>query len=117
MAGPIARSSFADLCGKALGASDYLALTKRFSILALDGVPILTNDLRNEASRFEVLIDTLYEAGTLLILRSQVAIDQLNQGLTSVEFPRTLSRLQEMRGSAYVERALANLAKTKASQT
>ena len=87
VAGPIARTSFADLCGKALGASDYLALADRFSVLALDAVPALTHDMRNEASRFEVLIDTLYEAETLLIMRSAVDIDQLDQGLNSAEFP------------------------------
>lgn len=109
VAGPIAMSTFQDLCGRALGAADYLALSQRFTVLALDQVPMLTNDLRNEASRFKVLIDALYEAGTLLILRSAVDVSELSEGPASVEFGRTLSRLQEMRGKAYVDRALARL--------
>ena len=109
VAGPIAMSPFENLCARPLGAADYLALAERFAVLALDKVPILTQELRNEASRFKVLIDALYEAGTLLILRSAVDVAALHAGPANTEFSRTLSRLQEMRTKAYVDRALARL--------
>lgn len=109
VSGRIAMASFSDLCGRALGAADYLAMTQSYDLIALDRVPILTDDLRNEVSRFKVLIDTLYEAGTLLILRAQAPIDQLHPGQVSTEFSRTLSRLREMQGTAYVERAMKKL--------
>ena len=105
----LAMARFADLCERPLGAADYLALTEQFKGLALDEVPALDDDRRNEASRFKVLIDTLYEAGTLLIMRSAAPIETLYQGAKSVEFSRTISRLQEMRGRAYVDRALERL--------
>ena len=108
-AGGVCMARFADLCGRPLGAGDYLALAKQFQVLALDTVPILTPDLRNETSRFKVLIDALYEAGTLLIMRSHSTLDHLYKGGESVEFSRTLSRLQEMRGQTYVARALQRL--------
>lgn len=105
----IAMARFADLCEKPLGAADYLALTREFRAIALDEVPKLTLDLRNEASRFRVLIDTVYEAGMLLILRSAVPVQQLYADAKNPENARVLSRLSEMQGQTYVDRALARL--------
>ena len=110
----VAMARFTDLCEKPLGAADYLALTREFQIVALDEVPQLGPDLRNEASRFRVLIDTFYEAGTMLILRSEVPTDQLYMDAQNPENARTLSRLSEMRGQAYVNRALARLDQSRA---
>jgi len=105
----VAMARFADLCEKPLGAADYLGLAQEFAALALDEVPLLTTDRRNEASRFRVLIDTLYEAGTLLLLRSAVSPAQLYTDTANPENARVLSRLAEMQGQAYVDRGLARL--------
>ncbi|HEX6014425.1 MAG TPA: cell division protein ZapE, partial [Geminicoccaceae bacterium] len=40
-AGGVARFEFGDLCARALGAADYLALTERYHTLIIDGVPLL----------------------------------------------------------------------------
>ena len=109
VAGQVAMARFADLCERPLGAADYAALTQRFAVLALDQVPVLSDLLRNETSRFKVLIDSLYEAKTLLILRSARTIDALYEGKVGTEFSRTLSRLHEMQGQIYVENSLTRL--------
>jgi len=107
--GQVAMARFADLCERPLGAADYAALTERFEVLALDQVPVLSDTLRNETSRFKVLIDSLYEAKTLLILRSARPVDSLYEGEVGTEFSRTLSRLHEMQGQSYIESAVARL--------
>ncbi|NBB82983.1 MAG: cell division protein ZapE, partial [Alphaproteobacteria bacterium] len=52
---------FDDLCAQPLGARDYLAIATHYRAVILDGVPVMTEDLRNEAKRFITLIDALYE--------------------------------------------------------
>ncbi len=100
--GKVCRFDFADLCGKALGASDYMALAKNFRILFLTGVPVFTNELRNEMKRFIILIDVLYENGVILCMTSEGNFADLGQGRDhSFEFQRTYSRLEEMRSADY----------------
>ena len=106
VAGGHLRSSFASLCGQALGANDYLALAQRFHTVFLEGVPQLTSDRRNEAARFVTLIDALYEARTKLVVLAQAEPDDLYPaGDGAFEFERTASRLQEMRSADYVAEA------------
>ncbi|RFD19983.1 AFG1 family ATPase [Komagataeibacter melaceti] len=103
-AGPVARFSFADLCGRPLGAGDYLALATRFPDLVLDGVPCMGPDNFDEARRFIVLIDTLYEQNVKLFASADVGPDALyakGQGATA--FERTASRLEEMQSAAYMQ--------------
>ena len=58
---------------------------------------------RNEAQRFHILIDTLYEARTLLIASAEVPPDEIyTEGDGSWEFQRTESRLHEMQSEDYV---------------
>jgi cell division protein ZapE len=98
-----ARMSFEDLCVAALGASDYLALAKRFETLMLDGVPIMGPEKRNEAARFRTLIDALYENKTKLIMSAEAEPDRLyGSGDQAFEFERTASRLYEMRSREYL---------------
>ena len=53
---------FADLCEAPLGPPDYLALTSHFQTLFVERIPALKTSQRNEAKRFVLLIDTLYDA-------------------------------------------------------
>ncbi|MBV9859207.1 MAG: AFG1 family ATPase [Alphaproteobacteria bacterium] len=94
---------FAELCGKPLSAVDYLALADRFATIILEGIPRLSPNRRNEAARLHILIDTLYEARTLLIASAEVAPELIYPaGDGSFEFRRTVSRLMEMRSAAYI---------------
>ena len=63
----VAWFSCEDLCTNPLGAADYLAIAERFGAVIVEGIPRLLPQQRNEARRFNILIDTLYEARTLLI--------------------------------------------------
>jgi cell division protein ZapE len=69
-----ARFSFADLCEKPLGPPDYLALTHHFRTVFIEDIPQLSASQRNEAKRFILLIDTLYDARTRLVVTAEVQI-------------------------------------------
>ena len=104
-AGGVARAGFADLCAQAYGASDYIALAERFHTLVLDDIPILDFDRRNEAKRFIILIDTLYEHHVKLVASAAAEPHELyraNKGREAFEFDRTVSRLIEMRSEEYL---------------
>jgi len=102
-AGHTAWFSFAELCARPLSAVDYLALAERFAAFVVEGIPRLSPNQRNEAQRFHILIDTLYEAHALLIASAEVPPDQIYvEGDSSFEFQRTVSRLYEMQSDDYV---------------
>jgi cell division protein ZapE len=99
----VAWFTFADLCANPLGATDYLAITERFSAVIVEGVPRLSPQQRNEARRFNILIDTLYEARTLLIASAEVPPEEIYAaGDGTFEFRRTVSRLIEMQSEEYI---------------
>ena len=98
----VARASFADLCGRPLGAGDYLALARAVRVLILTHVPLLADRHHNEARRFVTLIDALYEARTTLIVSAEAAPEDLYpDGAGSFEFARTASRLREMQAEGW----------------
>ena len=98
----VARASFYDLCGKPLGAADYLALADAVRALILEDIPSLGRDNFNEAKRFVTLIDALYEAKTRLICTAAAAPEYLyREGEGSFEFERTASRLREMQADGW----------------
>jgi predicted ATPase len=51
---------FDDLCVRALGATDYLAIARVFQTVILRGIPIF-NRPSSELRRFITLIDSLYD--------------------------------------------------------
>ena len=98
----VARFSFDELCRQPLGANDYLTLVDHFHTLIIEDIPKLTPGERNEARRFITLIDTLYNAGTGLIVSAEAQPSELySEGEGAVMFERTASRLMEMRSDAY----------------
>ena len=102
----IARATFFELCGRPLGAVDYLALAEAVRVLMLDGIPSLGRDNFNEARRFVTLIDAIYEAKIRLICSAAAAPEYLyREGEGSFEFARTASRLREMQSSDWMKKA------------
>ncbi|MGX9147365.1 cell division protein ZapE [Mesorhizobium sp. 128a] len=105
-AGDAARFSFADLCEKPLGARDFLAIAGRFSTIFIDHVPVLGEGRRNEAKRFILLIDTLYDHHVRLVVSAEAAPPALytaKRGNEVFEFERTASRLIEMQSRDWLE--------------
>jgi cell division protein ZapE len=101
----VARFDFADLCAQPLAAADFLAVAQEFHTLLLDHIPLLTPDMRNEARRFTLLIDTLYDEGVKLVCSAAAPPDGLYpQGYGSDAFRRTASRLAEMQSDDYLKR-------------
>jgi len=93
-----ARFPFEDLCGRALGAGDYLALARRYRVLFVEDIPALDESRRDAAKRLVTLIDALYENDTVLVARAESEPEQLyGRGDYSFEFQRAASRIQEMR--------------------
>lgn len=60
------RFAFADLCAADVGAADFAAIAQEFDTVILDDVPQMTTARHNEAARFVILIDELYERGCRL---------------------------------------------------
>lgn len=96
----IARANFYDLCGAALGPADYLALAEAVRVLILEDIPRLSRQNFNEAKRFVILIDALYEAQVRLIASAADQPEMLYvEGEGTFEFERTASRLREMQAA------------------
>jgi cell division protein ZapE len=96
------RFSFADLCAKPLGPPDYLAIAHNFRIVFVEHIPALAKAQRNEAKRFVMLIDTLYDARVKLVASSAVQPEQIYPaGDHAFEFQRTASRLREMQSASW----------------
>jgi cell division protein ZapE len=102
----VARASFDDLCMKPYGAGDYLALAQDFHTLILENIPRMDATRRNEARRFILLIDVLYENNVKLLASAEEEADQLykaDSGNEAFAFDRTVSRLIEMRSDDYLK--------------
>jgi cell division protein ZapE len=101
----VARFDFSDLCAKPLAATDYLTIARDFHTVLIDHIPLLSTDMRNEARRFTLLIDTLYDEGVKLVCSAAAGPDDLYvQGDGAEAFRRTASRLAEMQSDDYLKR-------------
>lgn len=73
----IAYFDFQDICGTYLAAADYISLVSRFNTFVIDNVPALKITQKNEARRFILLLDALYEAKCRLLIRAEVPPEDL----------------------------------------
>ena len=73
----VARFSFDDLCAQPLAAADYLKIAHEFHTIVLDRIPVMDYAHRNEAKRFIILIDTLYDHAVKLLASAQAQPDEL----------------------------------------
>jgi len=93
-----ARFGFEALCGRPLGANDYLALARRYRALFIDGIPLLDAERRDVARRFVTLIDALYENDSVLAATAAAEPEHLYpEGDYAYEFRRAASRIAELR--------------------
>ncbi len=101
----VARFSFADLCEKPLGASDYLRIARDYHTVMIDRIPAMRYEHRNFAKRFITLIDTLYDNAVKLMVSADVdplSLYSATEGFEANEFKRTASRLIEMGSESYL---------------
>jgi cell division protein ZapE len=101
----VARFTFEELCAQPLAASDYLKIAREFHTLIVDDIPVMDFARRNEAKRFIILIDTLYDHAVKLLASAEAPPEQLytgTEGYEANEFKRTASRLFEMRSQSYL---------------
>ena len=98
----VAKFSFDELCRKPLAARDYLAICRAYHTIFIANVPVLREHERNEAKRFILLIDTIYDNQLRLVVSAEEPPELLYTAATgseAFEFARTASRLTEMRGA------------------
>ncbi len=102
-AGGVVWFDFQTLCGGPRSQNDYLELASRFHTVMLSDVPHMPVRMASEARRFTWLIDVLYDRKCKLVISAEVPPEQLyTEGPMSHEFPRTVSRLNEMQSKEYL---------------
>ncbi len=105
-AGGVVWFDFRELCGGPRSQNDYLELATQFHTLLLSDVPQMSPRLASEARRFTWLVDVLYDRRVKLIMSAAVPPEALyTEGPLVHEFPRTVSRLLEMRSTAFLAQA------------
>jgi cell division protein ZapE len=114
-AGGVVWFDFDAICGWGRSQLDYLEIAREFHTVLVSGVPRLGPSRRDEARRFTLLVDVLYEyrvklflsAETLpegLLRKEEAAADPQARAMI-FEFDRTVSRLREMQSREYVDSA------------
>lgn len=102
-AGGVIWFDFRDLCGSPLSQNDYLEIANRFHTVLLSNVPHMPVSMASPARRFTWLVDVLYDRRVKLILSAAVPPEQLyTEGPLAHEFPRTVSRLNEMQSQEFL---------------
>ena len=105
-AGGVVWFDFQALCGGPRSQNDYLELATQFHTVLVSGVVRMPPRLASEARRFTWLVDVLYDRRVKLMLSAEVIAEELyTEGPLAHEFPRTVSRLHEMRSSEYLSLA------------
>ena len=102
-AGGVVWFDFRTLCGGPRSQNDYLEIATQFHTVLLSDVPEMPVRMASEARRFTWLIDVLYDRRVKLILSAAVPPEQLyTEGPLAHEFPRTVSRLNEMQSAEFL---------------
>lgn len=103
----VARFPFDAICGEALGAADYIALARSFHTILIDHVPCFGPEDGNEARRFTLLVDTLYDERVKLLCSAAAQPSELCRQCEDADwFKRTSSRLMEMQSAQYLSKGL-----------
>jgi cell division protein ZapE len=108
---------FKVICGKGRSQNDYIDLTKRFHTVLVSGVPRLGLERADEARRFTLLVDVLYDERVKLVVSAEASPDALlDRGAGTgdsqlqamiFQFDRTASRLAEMQTLEYLNQPRA----------
>ena len=90
--------------GQGAGAvANLVQLARRFAVVFVSDIPRLDVESADQARRFTWLIDILYDHRVKLVASAAVPAEALyTEGPNAWEFPRTVSRLIEMRTRDYM---------------
>ena len=102
-AGGVVWFDFRTLCGGPRSQNDYLEIATQFHTVLLSDVPAMPVRMASEARRFTWLVDVLYDRRVKLIMSAETAPEDLyTEGPLAHEFPRTVSRLNEMQSVEFL---------------
>ena len=102
-AGGLVWFDFKTLCGGPRSQNDYLEIASQFHTVFLSDVPHMPVRMASEARRFTWLVDVLYDRRVKLVLSAECVPELLyTEGPLAHEFPRTVSRLQEMQSTEFL---------------
>ncbi len=102
-AGDVVWFDFKTLCGGPRSQNDYLEIASQFHTVLLSDVPHMPVRMASEARRFTWLVDVLYDRRVKLIMSAEVPPEALyTDGPLAHEFPRTVSRLNEMQSAEFL---------------
>ncbi|CAH9073281.1 unnamed protein product [Cuscuta epithymum] len=76
----VARFTFEYLCGRPIGAADYIAIANNYHTVFITDIPVMSMRIRDKARRFITLIDELYNRHCCLYCSAEASIDDLFQG-------------------------------------
>lgn len=103
LAGGVVWFDFKALCSGPRSQNDYLEIASQFHTVLLSNVPYMPVRMASEARRFTWLVDVLYDRRVKLIMSAEVPPEALyTEGPLSHEFPRTVSRLNEMQSAEFL---------------
>ncbi|MEG0557302.1 MAG: cell division protein ZapE [Comamonas sp.] len=103
-AGGVIWFDFRELCAGPRSQNDYLEIATQFHTVLLSDVPQMHVNMASAARRFTLLVDVLYDRHVKLILSVAVPPEQIyTEGPLAHEFPRTVSRLNEMQSKEYLQ--------------
>jgi cell division protein ZapE len=112
-AGGVVWFNFDVICGWGRSQLDYLEIAQEFHTVFVSNVPRLGLDRRDDARRFTLLVDVLYDHKVKLFVSAEVAPEQLlkqdeiaanpQARAMVLEFDRTASRLIEMQSRDYLD--------------
>jgi len=128
----VAWFTFDELCKQAVGAGEYIGISKQYHTVVVSGIPRMNLDHRDHARRFILLVDELYNHKVKLICTAEGTPQELfsvQEGEHAKDeqqhlfdevtgrhmgtiwigeeekfmFQRTVSRLQEMQTEQYLQ--------------
>lgn len=76
----VARFSFDYLCGRAVGAADYISVANKYHTVFISDIPVMSMRIRDKARRFITLVDELYNHHCRLVCSAASSIEDLFQG-------------------------------------
>ena len=102
-AGGVVWFDFRELCMGPRSQNDYLDIASQFHTVLLSNVPYMPVSMASPARRFTWLVDVLYDRRVKLVVSAAVPPEQLyTEGPLAHEFPRTISRLNEMQSKEFL---------------